>query len=138
MAGRTELLLARMRERRLPHQPAQRCSPTLPFFTQVQVHEQAVDCHNGLAHPQTGGAGERRKPGKRQRKAERCANSSIFSLPPFQIEYSKIREIRAAPRAFGAWGDVVFFLDDGSRLPLAGLERFDEIVAYIERCRERL
>lgn len=45
--------------------------------------------------------------------------------PPHpQVEYTKIKEIRSAPRAFGLWGDVVFFLKDGSRLPLAGLERY--------------
>ncbi|KAL4430748.1 hypothetical protein ABPG75_006004 [Micractinium tetrahymenae] len=49
-----------------------------------------------------------------------------------QVEYSKIKEIRSAPRAFGLWGDVVFFLKDGSRLPLAGLERYQEIVDYVQ------
>lgn len=43
-----------------------------------------------------------------------------------QVEYSKIKEIRSAARAFGLWGDVVVFLKDGSRLELAGLEKFDE------------
>lgn len=49
-----------------------------------------------------------------------------------QIDYSKIKEIRTAPRAFGLWGDMVVFLKDGSRLELVGLERFDEIRDYIE------
>lgn len=43
------------------------------------------------------------------------------------MEYKQIKEIRSAPRAFGAWGDIVFFLKDGSRLELAGLERYDEV-----------
>ncbi|PSC75726.1 short-chain dehydrogenase [Micractinium conductrix] len=49
-----------------------------------------------------------------------------------QVEYTKIKEIRSAPRAFGLWGDVVFFLKDGSRLPLAGLERYQDIVDYVQ------
>ena len=57
-------------------------------------------------------------------------------LPPFplhpQVEYSKIREIRSAPRGGGLWGDVVIFLKGGERLPLAGLERHREIVDHIE------
>lgn len=34
--------------------------------------------------------------------------------------------------------DVVVFLKDGSRLELAGLERFQEIVDYIESQRRKL
>jgi hypothetical protein len=49
-----------------------------------------------------------------------------------QVEYRQIKEIRSAPRAFGAWGDIVIFLKDGSRLPIAGLERYQEIVDYME------
>lgn len=49
-----------------------------------------------------------------------------------QVEYKKIKEIRSAPRAFGLWGDIVIFLKDGSRLPLAGLERYQEIVDYVQ------
>lgn len=48
------------------------------------------------------------------------------------VEYSKIREIRSAPRAFGLWGDMVVFLKDGARLELVGLENFAEIRNYIE------
>jgi hypothetical protein len=49
-----------------------------------------------------------------------------------QIEISKIQEVRTAPRAFGAWGDMVIFLKDGSRLELTGLENFRAIQDYIE------
>lgn len=49
-----------------------------------------------------------------------------------QIEISKIKEIRTAPRAFGAWGDMVIFLKDESRLELVGLENFRAIQDYIE------
>lgn len=60
-----------------------------------------------------------------------ATNSPILKRE-VQVEYSKIKEIRSAPRAFGLWGDVVFFLKDGSRLPLAGLERYQEIVDYVQ------
>ena len=49
-----------------------------------------------------------------------------------QIEYSKIKEVRSAPRAFGLWGDMVIFLKDGSRLELIGLEKFDELRDFLE------
>jgi hypothetical protein len=49
-----------------------------------------------------------------------------------QIEITKIKEVRTAPRAFGAWGDMVLFLKDGSRLELVGLENFRAIQDYIE------
>ncbi|PRW45014.1 leukotriene A-4 hydrolase isoform X1 isoform B [Chlorella sorokiniana] len=55
-----------------------------------------------------------------------------------QVSYDQIKEIRTAPRAFGLWGDMVVFLKDGSRLELAGLERFQDIVDYIEAQRRKL
>ncbi len=33
-----------------------------------------------------------------------------------QVSFAKIKEVRAAPRAFGAWGDMVIFLKDGSQV----------------------
>ena len=50
-----------------------------------------------------------------------------------QVEYSKIKEIRTVPRAFGAWGDCVIFLKDGSRLEMVGLENFDAIRNHVEQ-----
>jgi hypothetical protein len=61
----------------------------------------------------------------------RVFTKTIRPTPP-QVEYRKIKEIRSAPRGGGLWGDVVIFLKDGSRLPLAGLERHREIVDHIE------
>ena len=49
-----------------------------------------------------------------------------------EVDYSKIKEVRSVPRAFGAWGDMVIFLKDGSRLELVGLEKVMEIRNYIE------
>lgn len=43
-----------------------------------------------------------------------------------------MKEVRSAPRALGAWGDLVIFLKDGSRLELVGLERFQDIRRFIE------
>ena len=35
-----------------------------------------------------------------------------------QVVYSQIKEVRCVPRGFGAWGDMVLVLTDGSRLEL--------------------
>ena len=49
-----------------------------------------------------------------------------------QVVYSQIREVRSVPRGFGAWGDMVLVLTDGSRLELRSMPRFREVEAYIE------
>lgn len=49
-----------------------------------------------------------------------------------QVVYSQIREVRCVPRGFGAWGDMVLVLTDGSRLELRSMPRFREVEAYIE------
>ena len=49
-----------------------------------------------------------------------------------QIVYSQIKEVRCVPRGFGAWGDMVLVLTDGSRLELRSLPKFREIETYIE------
>lgn len=49
-----------------------------------------------------------------------------------QVAYDKIKEIRTAPRAFGLWGDMVVFLKDGSRLELAGIDKFQEVKEYMQ------
>ena len=55
-----------------------------------------------------------------------------------QVVYSQIREVRSVPRGFGAWGDMVLVLTDGSRLELRSLPRFREIETYIqERIKRR-
>jgi hypothetical protein len=48
-----------------------------------------------------------------------------------QVVYSQIREIRSVPRAFGAWGDMVLVLNDGSKLEMRSVPRFREVEAYI-------
>jgi hypothetical protein len=50
------------------------------------------------------------------------------------VAFSKIKEVRTVPRAFGAWGDMVIFLKDGSRLELIGIEKFAEVKRHIESC----
>ena len=52
-----------------------------------------------------------------------------------QVVYSQIREVRSAPRGFGAWGDMVLVLNDGSRLEMRSMPRFRETEAYIEERR---
>ena len=49
-----------------------------------------------------------------------------------QVVYSQIKEVRCVPRGFGAWGDMVLVLTDGSRLELRSMPRFREIETYIE------
>jgi hypothetical protein len=52
-----------------------------------------------------------------------------------QVVYSQIREVRSVPRGFGAWGDMVLVLNDGSRLEMRSVPRFRETEAYIEERR---
>ena len=55
-----------------------------------------------------------------------------------QVVYSQIRDVRSVPRGFGAWGDMVLVLTDGSRLEMRSVPRFREMEAYIEeRCKAR-
>ena len=49
-----------------------------------------------------------------------------------QVVYSQIREVRCVPRGFGAWGDMVLVLTDGSRLELRSMPRFRAMEASIE------
>lgn len=53
-----------------------------------------------------------------------------------QVVYSQIREVRSVPRGFGAWGDMVLVLEDGSRLEMRSVPRFREVEAYIEERRQ--
>ncbi len=60
-------------------------------------------------------------------------NSPVFKRQT-QVAFSKIKEVRAVPRAFGAWGDMVIFLKDGSRFELVGVDKFADIKRHIESC----
>jgi hypothetical protein len=53
-----------------------------------------------------------------------------------QVVYGQIREVRSVPRGFGAWGDMVLVLEDGSRLEMRAVPRFRELEAYIEERRQ--
>jgi hypothetical protein len=50
------------------------------------------------------------------------------------VAFSKIKEVRTVTRAFGAWGDMVIFTKDNSRLELIGLEKCADIKRHIESC----
>ena len=52
-----------------------------------------------------------------------------------QVVYSQIREVLSVPRGFGAWGDMVLVLNDGSRLEMRSVPRFRELEAFIEERR---
>ena len=49
-----------------------------------------------------------------------------------QAAFSQVREVRSVSRGFGAWGDMVLVLTDGSRLELRSVPRFRELEAFIE------
>jgi hypothetical protein len=50
--------------------------------------------------------------------------------------YSQISEVRAVPRGFGAWGDMVLVLNDGARLEMRSVPRFRELETFIEAQRQ--
>ena len=49
-----------------------------------------------------------------------------------QVVFSQVREVRSVSRGFGAWGDMVLVLTDGSRLELRSVPRFRALQAFIE------
>ena len=53
-----------------------------------------------------------------------------------QVVYSQIREVLSVPRGFGAWGDMVLVLTDGTRLEMRSVPRFRELEVYIEERRQ--
>ena len=53
-----------------------------------------------------------------------------------QVVYAQIREVRSVPRGFGAWGDMVLVLDDGSKLEMRSVPRFRELETFIQERRQ--
>jgi hypothetical protein len=53
-----------------------------------------------------------------------------------QVVYSQIREVRSVPRGFGAWGDMVLVLSDGSRLEMRSVPNFRAVETWIEEQRQ--
>ncbi|NJO78073.1 MAG: PH domain-containing protein [Cyanobacteria bacterium RM1_2_2] len=49
------------------------------------------------------------------------------------IIYSDISKIVTVPRGFGAWGDMVITLKDGSRLELRAMPRFREVYDFMNQ-----
>ncbi|NEQ31996.1 MAG: PH domain-containing protein [Leptolyngbya sp. SIO4C5] len=47
------------------------------------------------------------------------------------IVYSEVAKVVTVPRGFGAWGDMVVTLKDGSRLELRAVPKFRELYDYI-------
>ncbi len=47
------------------------------------------------------------------------------------VIYSEITQVVTVPRGWGAWGDMVLTLKDGSRLELRAIPRFREVYQYI-------
>ena len=48
-----------------------------------------------------------------------------------QVVYSQIQEVRAVPRGFGSWGDMVLVMKDNARLEMRSVPRFREAEKYI-------
>jgi hypothetical protein len=53
-----------------------------------------------------------------------------------QVVYSQIREVRSVPRGFGAWGDMVLVLTDGTKLEMRSVPNFRAVETYIEERRQ--
>ncbi len=49
-----------------------------------------------------------------------------------QVVYKQIKEVRAIPRGFGSYGDMVLVLKDGAKLEMRSVPNFREIATYIE------
>ncbi|MFE4105487.1 PH domain-containing protein [Almyronema epifaneia] len=47
------------------------------------------------------------------------------------IIYAEVAKVVTVPRGFGAWGDMVVTLKDGSRLELRAVPKFRELYDYI-------
>jgi hypothetical protein len=47
------------------------------------------------------------------------------------IVYSEIKKVVTVPRGFGAWGDMVITLKDGSRLELRSVPKFRQVYEYM-------
>lgn len=45
--------------------------------------------------------------------------------------YSEVAKIVTVPRGFGAWGDMVITLKDGSRIELRAMPKFRDVYSYI-------
>ncbi len=48
-----------------------------------------------------------------------------------QVAYSQIKEVRAVPRGFGSWGDMVLVMNDGAKLEMRSIPSFRETERYI-------
>jgi hypothetical protein len=53
-----------------------------------------------------------------------------------QVVYSQIREVRSVPRGFGAWGDMVLVLNDGTKLEMRSVPNFRAVETFIEERRQ--
>ncbi|GFH17547.1 ribonuclease P [Haematococcus lacustris] len=54
-------------------------------------------------------------------------NTSPLFKSQTQVAYSQVKEVRSVPRGFGAWGDMVIFLQGGGQLELLGMEKHAEL-----------
>ena len=54
-----------------------------------------------------------------------------FGRDQSQITYSQIKELRAIPRGFGFYGDMVLILKDGSKIEMRSVPSFRETQKFI-------
>ena len=62
---------------------------------------------------------------------------SVTSTSPLNSEqldasYAQMSEVRAIGRGVGLWGDMVIVLNDGSKVEIRCIDRWQEVKAYIE------
>ena len=55
-----------------------------------------------------------------------------FGRNKTQVSLNNINEIRSIPRGFGSYGDMVLFLNDGSKVEMKSLPLFREKQEFIE------
>jgi hypothetical protein len=48
------------------------------------------------------------------------------------VIYSEIASIISVPRGWGAWGDMVITLEDGSKIEMRAVPNYREVIEYIE------
>jgi hypothetical protein len=48
------------------------------------------------------------------------------------VIYSEIASIISVPRGWGAWGDMVITLEDGSKIEMRAMPNYREVIEYIE------
>ena len=62
---------------------------------------------------------------------------SVKSTSPLNSEqldasYAQMKEVRAIGRGLGYWGDMVIVLEDGAKIEMRSVDKWQEVKKYIE------